>query len=488
MGEIYAGAERVVIWLGESSKDSDMALAFMLKLYEAFATKGEISTTTVQSGQYSAADLALNLKEFLLNQNWHDGLKAAAGILARRWWRRAWVVQELVVARDAICYCGKASVSWAVVESSIAIMTYGKNTMPPKLSILFAESENAATAFGICHLRSKFRNGPIPLWKLLKRLYRQHCTDPRDKIYSVLSMTYPSVRESLKPDYAKSVSQVFTMAIAADITHGGDLNALLLVDHGERPTIEGLPSWVADLRNILIRETMKPPEPLKPATFSFSQDLKILRADGFVVDRIVENKIQDTDAAFHSLPPGLHDKWTWNIDNIVARLVEEGGVYVSKEHNNPDNIHRSVERIVYEVMSSGMINSFPAFKKHTVAYPDERGNGLEAPANKDALGTRQARRRSLQGTVSFREYIVNRFSGKASIKPWRWREILFTAVELTHGRTLILSSKRNLGLAPIATQPGDCIFVLSGLLELAILRPQKDGAIISSGSRMFTGS
>ncbi|KAE9366359.1 hypothetical protein N431DRAFT_430453 [Stipitochalara longipes BDJ] len=125
IGEIYAGAERVVIWLGEASRDSDMALTFMLKLYEHLATKGEISITTVQSSQYSGTDFALTLRELLLNQKCSDELEAGARILARPWWRRAWVVQELVVAKDAICYCGKMSVPWSVMEVFILSVKYG---------------------------------------------------------------------------------------------------------------------------------------------------------------------------------------------------------------------------------------------------------------------------------------------------------------------------------------------------------------------------
>jgi hypothetical protein len=39
--EIYARAERVVIWLGKASEDSEMAIAFMHKHSERLARNGE---------------------------------------------------------------------------------------------------------------------------------------------------------------------------------------------------------------------------------------------------------------------------------------------------------------------------------------------------------------------------------------------------------------------------------------------------------------
>jgi hypothetical protein len=241
MGEIYAGAERVVIWLGEASRDSDLALVFMLKLHRNFAGMGEISMEKVQSHPYGELNLSLALKEFL-NPRRRDEREAGARILARPWWRRAWVVQELVVAKEAICYCGQSSIPWSVIGSFIITASYGKEVMSRELSHAFTKTGTLDAAAAICHLRAKFRSGPIHLWKLLKRLHRQRCTDPRDKIYSVLGMTHPRLRESLKPNYDKSVSQVFTEAIAADILDAGDLNALLLVNHGEDPPSEDLPS------------------------------------------------------------------------------------------------------------------------------------------------------------------------------------------------------------------------------------------------------
>ena len=64
-------------------------------------------------------------------------------------------------------------------------------------------------------------------------------------MYSILEMSHPTVRLSLKSDYTKSLTQVFKQAVVADTMDGGNLEALRLVDHGGMPPADFLQSWVA---------------------------------------------------------------------------------------------------------------------------------------------------------------------------------------------------------------------------------------------------
>jgi hypothetical protein len=232
---------------------------------------------------------------------------------------------------------------------------------------------------------------------------------------------------------------------------------------------------VADFKKIFRHESIKFFEPQSRASISFSPDSRILRTDGFMVDSVIENRLHNTDVGFQRQLPPHQNEWTWDIERITARLVDEGGVHVLKEYNNPQEINRNVERVVYEVICGGVINSFRGWVQHTVTYPDEEASRIEAAAGTMVYHITQLQPRRWRKVISFWWNRLRNRSGNASLKPRQWRDILAAAVVVTAGRNLILSSKRHLGLAPTATQPGDCIFVLSGLVELAILRPQTDG-------------
>jgi hypothetical protein len=483
MHEIYAGAETVVIWLGDASADSDVAIAFMWEVYQRLASKGQFSGDSVRSGQYLEADFQDGIEEFLGPES-DDEWEAVAQLLSRDWWQRAWVVQELVVAKDAICYCGKTSVAWCVICALIEAIGNGMLMTIAKPSHHFSISGAFDRAWGISYLRSQFTDrGHIDLWNLLHRNRRQDCADPRDKVYSILGMTHQEIRRTLRPDYTRSASQVFTMAVVSDIKDARDLEVLHLVDHGGIPPSETLPSWVADFQKAVQtwRFTKFDPEfkSYKSSSITFSEDLRILNTDGFLIDTVVETRVQQTDVAFGPLLPyydkwNYHDKWAWDIEQMATKLLNEGGIRTSKlreRSKTPKDVRRSVERAIYDVMIAGQLSTLSDWVQHDVRYLDEDGSNTIAttrPVNKrngdsqpfDQTGTHEPAPQSSNGDVS---------------KPIGWENMLFQAMNQTLGRTLILSTKRYLGLASKATEPGDHIFVLSGLLEPAILRLQEGG-------------
>jgi hypothetical protein len=480
MGEIYAAATKVIIWLGASSADSDVGIGFMHLVHERLSQNGEFSVKTVQSGKYPESVFEIALKEFL-GPEWYHGWEAGARLLSRTWWQRAWVVQELVVAKDAVCYCGKTSIPWSEMDAFIATLGHSRKMIIGKKSHSFVASGAADTAFRISYMRNKFRSkGPIHLWKLLKPLHRQHCADPRDKVYSVLGMTHPKIRQNLKPDYAKSLSQVFTLAVVADILDGGDLDALLLVDHGDTPPGDVLPSWVADFGAKISGYRTTINKPRESCTIKFSEDFRVMHTNGFKCDEVVEITVQETKRPFQAQSSD-YDKWSWNIARLTAKLVEEGGIrnVIRKHINTPEDLRRSVEEVIYDVLITGQLSTYTGWIKHDVRYPDEDANEItrasKGLSKNTKLGQQPGDHRQSHPISESMNSNREDTTDQACLKPLDWKELLQGAVRTTRERTMMLSSKRYLGLVPMATEPGDHIFVLHGLLDPAILRPQSDG-------------
>jgi hypothetical protein len=311
--------------------------------------------------------------------------------------------------------------------------------------------------------------------------------DPRDKVYSILGMMNQRIRRTLRPDYTKSVSQVFTMAIVADIKPFGDLEVLNLVDHSSITPNQMLPSWVADLQNIAQTKRLTKYVPksksyrsvrLNPVTFS--GNLRILHADGLFIDVVKDTCVQQTDAALEQLPPADDDRWTWDIEEMGARLANEGGISTSNQEERfktPEDLARSVERAIYDVMIAGQITALSNWVQHDVRYPDEK------PLNVEDGDFQQ---NHLSGKATANDQVPKPLHGSA-LKPTNWKTMLYYASKQTLGRTLILSKTRFLALASKATQPGDQIFVLFGLHELAILRPQDDGTFKFVGTAYVHG-
>lgn len=65
------------------------------------------------------------------------------------------------------------------------------------------------------------------LLNILEEFRHFECTDPRDRIYALLGL--PSIDRSMrlpKPDYSKSVSEVYCETVKAIIQHTADLSIL----------------------------------------------------------------------------------------------------------------------------------------------------------------------------------------------------------------------------------------------------------------------
>lgn len=92
MAQIYEQAERVVVWLGPSDASSKLAfdlLPFPHK-WVGFAQKSTDPEVLAEGNQKLAAFYSL---------------------LTRKYWRRLWIIQEFLFAKDFVLQCGNDSCS-----------------------------------------------------------------------------------------------------------------------------------------------------------------------------------------------------------------------------------------------------------------------------------------------------------------------------------------------------------------------------------------
>lgn len=87
MGSIYTNAPRTVVWLGESSDDSDLAMDLV-----------EHASPEI----FTAADFDPGAKIW-------DALR---GLMRRPWWTRMWVIQEALLSPNSVVRCGYTETSF----------------------------------------------------------------------------------------------------------------------------------------------------------------------------------------------------------------------------------------------------------------------------------------------------------------------------------------------------------------------------------------
>ena len=116
MGGIYASATRTIVWLGEKSAQSDVAMEFIHSMRDD------------SYGYDTEPDQILT--------------RAITELMGREWWTRVWVIQEALLSRRVIVMCGNKEVDLVYFIQLIDDKGFRKNFLVeegPKKQQLLAE-------------------------------------------------------------------------------------------------------------------------------------------------------------------------------------------------------------------------------------------------------------------------------------------------------------------------------------------------------------
>jgi hypothetical protein len=220
MLQIAQSASETIVWLGESTEDSDLAMSFVSH-YDDIVAKG-LTRDEI---------LALN--------------KALISLFVRPWWSRVWMVQEVITSSSVVVICGSSSTPF---EKFVDLRKF---QLPQELQRDFQSviQPIEQMPFGDLlwlwdQLRLKIFQGRATLFSLMMAMRKLQSTDPRDKVYSALALCRKNDR-SFIPDYSQSYLSIYTEAMQLFLRNEGILPLYLVEEH--QPTESSiLPSWVID--------------------------------------------------------------------------------------------------------------------------------------------------------------------------------------------------------------------------------------------------
>ncbi|KAL8969391.1 MAG: hypothetical protein Q9183_002012 [Haloplaca sp. 2 TL-2023] len=121
MGDIYACAEKVIVWLGDADWNSNVARVFLEKFLPKLERLKERETGADTNYSYVFTDPRLydRLREPEISEEIFNGL---AFFLERAWFRRAWTFQEVILAREIQMYCGSTEIEWNQLEKLLSFL------------------------------------------------------------------------------------------------------------------------------------------------------------------------------------------------------------------------------------------------------------------------------------------------------------------------------------------------------------------------------
>ena len=234
MAHIYKLAQRVILWLGPAKDSSSLAMRSLEELASKFEVDWHMSELTPSTTQVTDSIwLDLNhpapFSEVIY--------KAIMCFLARPWFNRLWIWQEVLLANRAHFVCGEETMTWMAFRKSVLCLQGRREP-----GYIKGFSRLVSRAWQICSLNSDTGPRELHLGHVLEQTKGAQCSDPRDRIYAVLNLVSEQYRYELQPNYKKSVFDVFADVVMQDIRNSGQF--LLLTHCGLRDEVCTMPSWI----------------------------------------------------------------------------------------------------------------------------------------------------------------------------------------------------------------------------------------------------
>jgi hypothetical protein len=233
MRYIFPGASQVIVWVGEEDDMSRLAIS-TLEEWSSLFTEDMLSKPHIRQEFQSRFGLRIE-----------SNVKAISSFLRRPWFSRSWTLQEISLCQDATILCGEVEMLWISLYKAYLVAVQANLDpllMDDNPQIFPRCSQVMITNWGM-------RKGGVPpdsLPGILSVSYQFEASDPRDKIYSVLSLADINDFSLYVPRYDMLVCDTYTLFTLATIKDTNNLSMLTTICR-ESPDPE-LPSWVSDWR------------------------------------------------------------------------------------------------------------------------------------------------------------------------------------------------------------------------------------------------
>ena len=431
MRDIYAMADRIVVWLGPGSDNSSLAMT----------TLHDLSLEVEISWDYQTMKAAPNRDPSWADQSCclpYDAKtqQAISDLVNRSWFERLWIWQEIHFAKpNAIVMCGREVRRWDHFCRAIFCIqrklfhTYGDALDFSRLEhgIKMALKLFGHQVFG--------RSYSLP--ELSDCTKHSKCLDPRDRIYA-LSGILPSLATNTQINYAKSINQVYQEATLHEMDYSKDLRILSLCNiRARRPD---QPTWVPNFD-----------------VAGLADQLRLSRASGES-----KSKMRQIDRRTLEVT-GIHVATVRLVDTLIPAKCSIEELVKSIQRLIPQ---RHIEKVAY-IGGGSLLDAY----SRTLCGDFFIGSILHKPGFVSLEETKEALRNALLSEQSYNRYL---FSHR--------QDFGFYV-----GKRFFTTEEGYIGMAPEEAESGDQVCVLLGCDSLILLRTVENGRYLVVGEGYVQG-
>jgi hypothetical protein len=438
MRVIYEEAASVIGWLGEAgqwvTKESIRMILELSDLYEPLSSEIRSRLHTVTHFE-NASEISCGRELEALARD--PSFTRAVNLLSRSYFRRLWVIQEVVLASRLLFVCGDYALEVHPFAAAVALV-YSCDFLTT-FTLNDDDMMNLSFADRILSGRAPIKEGQ-KLCNLVSAFSHARCSDPRDRIYGFLSLMPVNPQTTpITADYTKPITQIFREATELMLVQEQNTVTWSLLDLEWPLRGVDIPSWVPyhDGRDIISGLARSYSDnPLKTSQ-KISIEGDVLTIQGSIVDSILD--VTDNFSGENTEQIVLSYVRNLIAEGLEFQEIELTGVWQALVVFGP-------ERDDYEAFRRSFLDMISVLPEvgGEPAVPDQENRGRY-----------------------FKEPMYD----------------YMYSVDSPVGRNLFRSRGGYFGIGPAgrndikasAVQPGDCIAIIPVALGPVILRPVEDG-------------
>ncbi|MCJ1288156.1 hypothetical protein MMC26_007511 [Xylographa opegraphella] len=426
MADIYSHAELVITWLGPESEDSGRALTLLDSL------GSRIRVDWVAQAMHSLAEDDRNLADRALPLPYSTAEHSAVyKLFCRSWFERIWIRQEIQLATKAVLVCGRSTISWSSFRNAVFCLS-----RKPMIENVPAFSTRVDFVEDLVDYGESY----TALGWIIYQTRHCKCSEPKDRVYAVLGLLHEYDRErwTFKPDYTSTTCQVYENASFSYMEAFGDLDLLRQCDLGNRSTGLELPTWVPDWGSM---ENVPLPIPFAMADCSSPGEYQRREREGGGI-------LEAMGVHFDSIKEVIGFDFIGTRDSRYEDVMELQRVASSYPLTNT---YIGGGMLVEALCRTFHLNIFRDSWDPPVSSEISEQEGRDA-FSKILKTTPESFKENLDDDAVAQKYTD-------------------TVVKYAKGRSFIVTENGYVGLAPVATQPGDQVCVLLGCITPLVIRP-----------------
>lgn len=478
MRDIFRSARRVYGWVGESEQDDGSALAMRALLQIRALTLKEMDNTTPWP-----AGLAPAPEEWTdsggIPPEGHEVWPAMERFFSRDYFKRSWITQEVVMARELIINCGTSRAHWeslydglkiAIVKTTQLMQTTSKFRSVPVLPLQKAEQ---AVLLGQTRRLYSRKKGSVrlDLLTLLERFSHAEASIDLDKLFALVGLAKDADDDVFDPDYTSPLETVVRRYASAFVRRDKALDLLYRAGLTKGYSFSTwIPCWTARTR----RRTISTWRSTR-GKFSASGDTGLFAALSSTDEATLQIMATPVDTINSVGETTLATRDIWTVLNEIARSTQALKSYPTGEEIADVQARLPIGDASrsYSEKTSDLLPS-PEEEAHGTSNGDT-GIHIETADDPDWTPTAPASALLMPSIQSLLNLLRDPDQDCAAM--WKyWQTASAFSLRLGHAR-FATTVRGYAGLVPPETQLGDVVTIVHGAAVPFITRNESEGGV-----------